>query len=236
MSFQKQNLLTISVSTALQILSQDLSWTICSHLWIEDLNQLWKPVKANILVSLLGKNTSIFDQFQSHKKVEISSPHWHFKQITSGRSLLCCYINCYYSQTDNQLERKKFSKAFEDFQGDEEFKDGLPHCLGQSGALLLQSSTDPLHRHVYIISYLKDERRASNTVWLENDFRKLIYKDFSHHFKWHTCFSICLYDMLRKSTFTALWQQTHEGWNCISPTINNANQCFCGKLLMWSSL
>lgn len=70
-------------------------------------------------------------------------------------------MNCHYRRTDNQLERKKLSKAFEDFQGHEELKDGLSHCLSQPGALLLQSSTNPLHRYIYIISYLKDER-----IWL----------------------------------------------------------------------
>ena len=54
--------LTLSVSTALQILSQDLSWTICSHLWMEDLNQLLKPVKASILASLSEKRANIFNK------------------------------------------------------------------------------------------------------------------------------------------------------------------------------
>lgn len=58
--FKEQWPLTLSVSTALRILSQDLSWTICSHLWMEPLNQLWKPVKANILASLLEKNICFY--------------------------------------------------------------------------------------------------------------------------------------------------------------------------------
>lgn len=61
----------------------------------------------------------------------------------------------------NQLEREKLSEAFEDFQGHEELKDGLSHCLRQSAALLLQSPAHPLHGYIYIISYLKDER-----LWL----------------------------------------------------------------------
>lgn len=65
---------------------------------------------------------------------------------------------CHLSQTDNELERKKLPKAFEDFQGHEELKDGLSHCLSQPGALLLQGPTNPLHCYIYIISHLKDER------------------------------------------------------------------------------
>lgn len=72
-SFRRQKPLTLSVSTALRILSQDLSWTICSHLWIEDLNQLWKPVRANILASLLEKNASRFNKFKAEEKVDLIS-------------------------------------------------------------------------------------------------------------------------------------------------------------------
>lgn len=50
--------LTLSVSTALQILSHDLSWTICRNLWMDDLNQLWNPVKANIFASLRRRTTN----------------------------------------------------------------------------------------------------------------------------------------------------------------------------------
>lgn len=154
--------LTRSVSTALRILSHDLSWTICSHLWIEDLNQLWKPVRANILASLLRRNMSLLSKFKpKRKKAEIWSPRWHFRQIKLLFQPLCCYKNNLYNGTVNQLKRKKLPKASEDFQGHEELKDGLPHRLRQPGALLLQSPTDPLHRHVHIISYLKDE-----VVWL----------------------------------------------------------------------
>lgn len=65
----------------------------------------------------------------------------------------------------NWLQRKELSKAFEDFQGHEELKDGLPHGLSESGALLLQSSTNSLHCYIYVISDLKGERRMSATLF-----------------------------------------------------------------------
>lgn len=157
--------------------------------------------------------------------------------MTSSQSLLHCYINRRWSQKDNQLERKKLSKAFEDFQGHEELKDGLSHCLRQSGALLLESPTHPLHRHVHIISYLSGQRKSAcfirvkvssnNNIWLRKTCH--VYSDLSHHCQWHTCFSNSLYDMLKKSTFTALWRkqtnkQTKKNIK-IPSTTKHTNQC-----------
>lgn len=96
--------------------------------------------------------------------------------MASSQSLLHCYINRRWGQKDNPLERKKLSKAFEDFQGHEELEDGLSHCLRQSGALLLESPAHPLHRHVHIVSYLSGQRKSAcfirvkvssnNNIWL----------------------------------------------------------------------
>lgn len=147
-SVKRQNLLTLSVSTALRILSHDRSWTICSHWWMEDLNQLWKPVRANILASLFGKPDRWADTF---------ALRFHL-------ALIGC-INRHDSQkTENQLERQKLPEAFEDFQGGVKLEDGLAHRLGQSEVLLLQSSAHPLHRYVYIISYLTGGGKEKSTL------------------------------------------------------------------------
>lgn len=55
----------------------------------------------------------------------------------------------------NQLERKKLSKAFEDFQRHEQLVDGLAHCLCQSGALLFQCPAHALHCNIHVVCYLK---------------------------------------------------------------------------------
>lgn len=92
------------------------------------------------------------------------------------------------SWESNLLERQKLPKAFEDFQGHEELKDGLSHCLRQSGALLLQSTTDTLHRYVHIIGNLKDQiicsstcvnpNNNNNAAWLAQVVYNYYYKDF----------------------------------------------------------
>lgn len=154
------SLSTWSVSTALRILSQDLSWTICSHLWMDDLNQLWKPVKANILASLYEENTD-------HRWIQgwrQSLTRGLFKRRTAGSEPFArCYawIQSLGEREKNQLEWEELPEAFEDFQGHEELKDGLSHCLSQSGALLLQGPTHPLHCYVHIVSCLEGERNAT---------------------------------------------------------------------------
>lgn len=66
---------------------------------------------------------------------------------------------CHGARNENKLEREELSETLQDFQRYEELEDGLSHGLGQSGALLLQSSTDALHGHVYVIGHLKTEDR-----------------------------------------------------------------------------
>ena len=106
-----------------------------------------------------GKTQVYLNKFKAEEKVEFHLLADIFKRTTTtARVFTCSFMNCHESRTDNQLERKKLPKAFEDFQGHEELKDGLSHRLCQSGALLLQSAAHPLHRHVHIIGYLEDER------------------------------------------------------------------------------
>lgn len=145
-------------------------------------------------------------------------------------------MNSHFSQSDNQLERKKLSKAFEGFQGHEELKDSLPHCLSQSGALLLQSPTHPLHCYVYVVGYLKDEisvkhlsKLVTTTHRDSKDYIRHVYKSCCCHFQWNTCFSSCLYDVLKKSTFTALFA-TNTGWINKWRCSDIAKQCVCVQL------
>lgn len=87
-------------------------------------------------------------------------------------------------RSENKLEREELSKAFQDFQRDEELEDGLSHALGQSGALLLQSSTDALHGHVHVIGDLRRERQSK-----DKRSSAVLRRSFPED---PTCFSSCL--------------------------------------------
>lgn len=151
------------------------------------------------------KNAHLFNKLKPEETIEILLT---FRINSRSQS----HMNSHFSQSDNQLERKKLSKAFEGFQGHEELKDSLPHCLSQSGALLLQSPTHPLHCYVYVVGYLKDEISVKHLSKLvttmhrdSKDYIRHVYNSCCCHFQWNTCFSSCLYDVLKKSTFTALF-------------------------------
>lgn len=123
--------------------------------------------------------TSLFHQGRAEKKAESSPP----PLLTFQTNNQAAVTKCHFGLTENQLEREELSEAFQDFQGDEELKDGLSHGLSQSGALLLQSPADSLHGHAHIIGHLKREKRTSKREWPRP--RLPLVGDA-------TCFSSCL--------------------------------------------
>lgn len=147
------------------------------------MNQLWKPVRANILASLSGRREGkrLFS-IKAEPRKRLKAPRPPFPDISDKQSGGC--TKCHFGLTENQLEREELSEAFQDFQRDEELKDDLSHGLSQSGALLLQSPADPLHGHTHIIGHLKRESRTSKGKTPPRPRLSLL----SHA----TCFSSCL--------------------------------------------
>lgn len=209
-SFNRQTLLTLSVSTALRILSHDRSWTICSHWWIEDLNQLWKPVRANILASLFGEPDRCF--FLKKKQIQnrlISSPHWHFCiNIPLGVNLL--YWSSWQSKNWKPTWEAETPGSLWGFSRRckaQRWSRPSSGSVWSSPAPEFRTPAPSLRWHRPPPDGEKKEK------WTQTQQHSQTTQTRPQKTISHTCFSSCLYDMLRKSTFTALREQTHEKTN-----------------------